>query len=666
MSIKLEEKQLKELDLIVSLISKYRSTNNNEERNELIKLLAQRHIIAKGYLSETSRKQIHPDDIEYIEVIYEDMNLILMPEYERLTGLAVEHIKNLYVQLTLKKGGRPFFPKYQEKLVRWLLSAIIKHEIPKTIYTLLVSRSTGKTFCLSLVSFFLELFWDRYVIHNGFGDFRTLCSAPQMTQLGGFIKAHMDFIDVCITSDTEIGLIGRTKDDDSLLDLFVKYKSQTKIELARKNGATYSTVQFVLGTKGAEGQHGNLHLNDEGKFLSKHILHRSLIPTVGNRVGIFVMLSSAHHEYSEYQATIERNIRNDIKDFEELGVPFNCITWSGNPTDKDRLDDIKSFSGRRHLQINWESDNVILENQGYSLAVERELEAVGGDRNDISFATQYDNRFTSSRSASFFDIKELRSTYNKIFEDDNINKYLDNGKYTIIAGVDPAVSGDSSLMFIKALESGFGSNRTTKIIAIYCLNPMKNKNSEHILNQSKDVVELIKQFKIRGLAVDESGIGKSMTNYIKDILREQSSFVIDHKNILPVVITTANRSDILDFYYNRIQSGQELFFHIPKEWESEEYLKPIYINSLKSSSEEALKVITIFEHMKFVRTLIKNEETGMVKPMFKQSEASFLHDDSLFASSICSWLLKEIPDITNFGYEKPNIGFNNGIYNRNF
>ena len=35
MSIKLEEKQLKELDLIVSLISKYRSTNNNEERNEL-------------------------------------------------------------------------------------------------------------------------------------------------------------------------------------------------------------------------------------------------------------------------------------------------------------------------------------------------------------------------------------------------------------------------------------------------------------------------------------------------------------------------------------------------------------------------------------------------------------------------------------------------------
>jgi len=78
MPIKLEEKQLKELDLIVSLISKYRSTNNNEERNELIKLLAQRHIITKGYLSDTGRKQIHPDDIEYIEGIYEDMNLILI------------------------------------------------------------------------------------------------------------------------------------------------------------------------------------------------------------------------------------------------------------------------------------------------------------------------------------------------------------------------------------------------------------------------------------------------------------------------------------------------------------------------------------------------------------------------------------------------------------
>ena len=120
MSIRLEEKQLKELDLIVSLISKYRSTNNDDERKELIKLLAQRHIIAKGYLSDTSRKQIHPDDIEYIEGIYEDMNSILMPEHQRLTNLAVEHIKNLYVQLTLKKGGRPFFPKYQEKLVNYL------------------------------------------------------------------------------------------------------------------------------------------------------------------------------------------------------------------------------------------------------------------------------------------------------------------------------------------------------------------------------------------------------------------------------------------------------------------------------------------------------------------------------------------------------------------
>ena len=253
-----------------------------------------------------------------------------------------------------------------------------------------------------------------------------------------------------------------------------------------------------------------------------------------------------------------------------------------------------------------------------------------------------------------------------VFEDDNINKYLENGNYTIIGGVDPAVTGDNSLMFIKALESGFGSNRTTKIIAMYMLNPMKNKNTEHILNQARNVVELIKQFKIRSLVVDESGVGKSMTNYIKDILREQSSFIIDHKNILPVVITTANRSDILDFYYNRIQSGQELFFGIPKEWESEDYLKPLYINSLKLSSEEALKVITIFEHMKFVRTLTKNEETGLVKPIFKQSEASFLHDDSLFASSLCSWILKERPDITNFGYEKPDIGFNSGVYNRNF
>ena len=157
------------------------------------------------------------------------------------------------------------------------------------------------------------------------------------------------------------------------------------------------------------------------------------------------------------------------------------------------------------------------------------------------------------------------------------------------------------------------------------LNPMKNKNSEHILNQAKSVVEIIKQYKLKSLVIDESGVGKSMSNYIKDILREEFSFIIDPKNIIGVVITSGNRTQLLDYYYNRIQSGMERFFHIPKEWEEEEFLKKMYVNSLKLSSEEALKIMTIYEHSKFIRSIIKNEETSMIKITYTQAQLNFLH-----------------------------------------
>ena len=42
--------------------------------------------------------------------------------------------------------------------------------------------------------------------------------------------------------------------------------------------------------------------------------------------------------------------------------------------------------------------------------------------------------------------------------------YMDNPKYVLIGGLDPAVSGDNSILTIKALESGYGENRNTKII----------------------------------------------------------------------------------------------------------------------------------------------------------------------------------------------------------
>ena len=252
-----------------------------------------------------------------------------------------------------------------------------------------------------------------------------------------------------------------------------------------------------------------------------------------------------------------------------------------------------------------------------------------------------------------------------MFENDNIQKYLNDPKYTIIAGLDPAVTGDNSLMFIKALESGFGEDRTTKIIAIYMLNPMKDKNLESIVSQSKSVAQLIEQYDIKSLVVDESGVGKSMTNYIKDELRRMRYYRIDYKNIVEYVITSGNRNTLLEYYYNRIQSGLEKFFGYSKEMLEEENLKKLYVNALKSNSEKALEIITLYEHVKFVRTVYKDEKTNQVRVEYRQAELNFLHDDSIFSSALCSHILSINPTLTNLG-NKPSVSKNTAMGSSRF
>ena len=110
----------------------------------------------------------------------------------------------------------------------------------------------------------------------------------------------------------------------------------------------------------------------------------------------------------------------------------------------------------------------------------------------------------------------------------------------------------------------------------------------------------------------------------------------------------------------------ENFFNVPQSWENEDYLKPLYINSLKLVSEEALKILFIYEHVKFCRTIVKNEKDDSTKIVFAQAQLSWIHDDFVNSSSLCNEILNINPSICNIGFEKPEINFNSGIYNRNF
>jgi RNA binding exosome subunit len=510
-----------------------------------------------------------------------------------------------------------------------------------------------------LVGFFLMLFHKSYIIHNNCADYIELCSAPQDVQLDSFIKYYLDFLDLSMTNDTRIGLIGRNEKDENLLGIYKKYASQDKIELIRNSGGSFSMVYFILGSKSAESKHGNLHLSDEIKFLSRKVLNTSLLPTVGQRVGIFVGLSSAHDEYSEYQNIVEKNIINDIIDSEEKGVELYFKTWDGKKSlDRNRLDNIRIFKGKRHFQQHWEE--LITQNQGYAIAVDRELDAVGNNRDDPSFATQYDNKFLSKKSSSFFDVKELSENISYIFEETEINayRYLSDPKYCIIAGWDIAITGDHSYLTIKALESGYGENRKTKLLYKFMLNPTMDKNLDSLVEQCKSVAMLIQKYNIKAIATDGSGVGKSNSSYILSELRNVRYYDMDENNVLEIVITSGNRTNILNYYYNRIQSGLELFQFIPKDWYDEETLKRLYMNTSKSTDPKSLYIRFIYEHLKFTRTEVK-DKNDVIHTEYRQSEEAFMHDDTISSSALCSYIVSLLPDITNTS-EAPEISQNTG------
>ena len=55
----------------------------------------------------------------------------------------------------------------------------------------------------------------------------------------------------------------------------------------------------------------------------------------------------------------------------------------------------------------------------------------------------------------------------------------------------------------------------------------------------------------------------------------------------------------------------------------------------------------------------------MIKITYTQAQLNFLHDDAIWSSCLTSYILSLNPTITGY-YEKPDISFNNGVYNRNF
>ncbi len=137
-----EREKFAEIELIINNIKCGVNVNEN------IKLLSLRHNVTKSYLQEIKRSLLLESDLTYITDLNNRIWQILEPVYENLSQLALEHLHQWYKRIKKASGELdPQLYKYQLDLAYWLLSAIIKNELPEALYTLLVSRGSGKINC---------------------------------------------------------------------------------------------------------------------------------------------------------------------------------------------------------------------------------------------------------------------------------------------------------------------------------------------------------------------------------------------------------------------------------------------------------------------------------------------------------------------------------------
>lgn len=627
----LNERQVGQLNDIEALIM---AIATKEDADEEIRELAVSHKITKSYMTKTRRDRYSPETMAYINDLNDRIWQTLEPVYDFLTNTAFDHMHQWFKRVMKERGVlNPELYEYQAELCKWLLEAIIKNEMPDALYTLLVSRGAGKTWSLSVVGAFLLLHHDSYILHNRNPDYVEIICAPQDKQLQSFKNYIKSFID----TSNGIGIISDKMSETSELNLVLSKNNTDEINLKRMNGSVYSIAYFALGAESVESKHGNLLLSDESKFLTGKAIRTSMLPCVGGRGGQFVMLSSAHDTWSAYQDFIEKNMIADREDNEDKGT--RCIITGS--TESRNL----CFNGRRHFQQHW--DRMVDHNDEYAMTVDRALESVSSNREDPSFATQYDNIFLSKKSSSFFDINELSEL--GIFKYYNPHEFINNPKYCIVAGWDVAVTGDVSDLTIKAIENGFGLDRKSHTLFRMVMNPSKSKQLDSTYNQVVPLFKWLKIYGVSAIAIDESGVGKSTGSYLSERMRSEMYSKLMENNIFSVVFNAKNRFEILEHYYNRMQSGLEIFPEIPEAWKNDEELRNIYIALKDSTSEEACWARFVHEHVRFGRAEILNERTDMMTIDFRQTNERYIHDDSIFGSALASACLLYNPNVHSTG-----------------
>jgi hypothetical protein len=218
---------------------------------------------------------------------------------------------------------------------------------------------------------------------------------------------------------------------------------------------------------------------------------------------------------------------------------------------------------------------------------------------------------------------------------------------------------------LRAIENGIGINRRSYLLKQFCLNPSKDKNIDSIVNQCARVADLLIKYKANYCLLDESGVGKSSKGYILQELENRGYYKLGEEDIFDIVFTPKTRSELLTNYHNRINSGLNLYPKFDRNLLKNDELKYTYINSFGINDSNSMFIRFLYEHAEFMMSTIE-DKNGQRKTMFKQSEYSFIHDDTIMAGALNDYILELKPDICVSENYKTGGNKKNKYTSRNF
>lgn len=649
--------RLSKISDLIDSIPEISRQDDEDLLKEKIKELSRNHIVLKSHLTPIQKATTEPAMVHKIEEMNKKTYDILNPIYDELLRGALEHCEEWYKRVRMAMGEEePEIFDYQSDELRFFFRSIIRKEFAENIYTLAMSRGSGKTYMLSVGVAFLAIYWKEYIFHAVSTDYTILFTAPYDKQLDSFRRYFTEILSVC----KNIGIIATTEGDDSETGVYEFKNNKGEYGLRNQNGGSnHCNIINRLSAESLEGVHCDLGILDEAKMISKNIFLTSLLPTVGGRNGILLAMSSASSTHCYFQTLVEQNVDFDRTLLEQGGRDYIYMKGQFNERGFECMGEtlfIKNFR------------SMIVENYQYTQTIQRFLNTIGCNISEMdsiqdpSWLSQYENIFSSDKKSSFFDIGDMRQL--DCVKDVDPNFYIGNSNWVIVAGWDVAVDNDQSILTIKAIENKVGTNRKSVLLSTDCLNPNRNPVSEATHKQADSILRLCIYNKVASLVIDTTGIGKGLDVMIKESLREirksNPSIVLQENNIFGVNINVSTRNEFMENYYKRLTNGLEIVPLIPKEVEDESDGRRQYSLAMDAYDSKSMMIKFIHEHVKFQRVRTHNEKTGIEMTKYIQSNENYLHDDFVLSSSLCSYNILKNPALLNMH------GMNKNSQQKNF